>query len=54
MNTTATLGKNIFSDRSLSAYGKMACSNCHDPRIAYGPPGQLAVEYGGPEMRSPG
>lgn len=54
MSPTAMLGKKIFFDRSLSASGKLACSTCHDPRYAYGPPSDSAVEYGGPEMRSPG
>jgi cytochrome c peroxidase len=31
----------------------MACSTCHDPRYAYGPPNGLAVQYGGPDLRTP-
>lgn len=54
LSPTALLGKKIFFDRSLSASGKIACSTCHDPRFAYGPPDSSAVEYGGPEIRSPG
>lgn len=54
MSPTAALGKKIFSDRSLSASGKMACSTCHDPGFAYGPPDGSAVQYGGPDLRSPG
>ena len=54
LSPTAVLGKKIFSDRSLSASGKMACSTCHDPGFAYGPPDELAVKYGGPNLRSPG
>jgi cytochrome c peroxidase len=50
----AALGKNIFFDRTLSASGKMACASCHDPAYAYGPPNGLAVQYGGPELKSPG
>ena len=48
------LGKKIFFDRSLSASGKLSCSTCHDPRYGYGPPSASAVEYGGPERRTPG
>lgn len=54
LNLSAALGKKIFSDRSLSASGKMACSTCHDPRYAYGPPNGAAVQYGGPDLKSPG
>ncbi|HEV2487348.1 MAG TPA: cytochrome c peroxidase [Terracidiphilus sp.] len=54
LSPTAVLGKKIFSDRSLSASGKMACSTCHDPRFAYGPPDGSAVQYGGPDLKSPG
>lgn len=54
MSPGALLGRELFFDRSLSASGKISCATCHDPRFAYGPPDRLAVEYGGPEMRSPG
>ena len=32
----------------------MACATCHDPRFAYGPANGLAVQYGGPNLKSPG
>lgn len=54
LTAAAALGKKIFFDRSLSASGKVACSTCHDPRYAYGPPNGSAVEYGGPQARSAG
>ncbi|MFP5230364.1 MAG: cytochrome-c peroxidase [Acidobacteriota bacterium] len=54
LSPAAALGKKIFFDPSLSASGKMACSTCHDPRYAYGPPNALAVQRGGPGMTSPG
>ena len=54
LSATASLGKRIFFDPELSASGKMACSTCHDPRFAYGPPNGLAVQRGGPHMESPG
>lgn len=53
LSPAAALGKEIFLDKSLSASGKMACATCHDPRFAYGPPNGLAVQYGGPNMKSP-
>jgi cytochrome c peroxidase len=31
----------------------MACSTCHDPRYAYGPPNGMPVQYGGPDLKSP-
>ncbi|MGH9345497.1 MAG: cytochrome-c peroxidase [Terriglobia bacterium] len=49
----AVLGKKIFFDKSLSASGKMACASCHNPRYAYGPPNGQAVQYGGPNLKSP-
>ncbi len=51
------LGRQIFSDRSLSASGRLACASCHDPANAYGPPngGALqAVQRGGPVLDRPG
>lgn len=50
----AALGKDIFFDQTLSASGKMACSTCHDPNYAYGPPNGSAVQYGGPDLKRPG
>jgi len=32
------LGRSLFFDPSLSASGQLACSTCHDPKYAYGPP----------------
>ena len=54
LSPAASLGKKIFFDRSLSASGKMACATCHDPRYAYGSPNDSAIQFGGPELRSPG
>jgi cytochrome c peroxidase len=53
LSPAAALGKKIFFDTALSASGKMACSTCHDPHYAYGPPNGLAVQYGGFDMKSP-
>jgi len=44
------LGRRIFFDKSLSASGQVACSTCHDPAHAYGPPNGLAVQLGGPNL----
>ena len=38
LSLSAQIGKKMFFDKSLSASGKMACSTCHDPDFAYGPP----------------
>ncbi|NHN83095.1 c-type cytochrome [Acetobacter musti] len=44
------LGARLFRDPRLSASGRQACSSCHDPRYAYGPPDTRPVEPGGPAM----
>ena len=44
------IGRRIFFDPSLSASGMLACSSCHDPRFAYAPPNDHAVQSGGPAM----
>ncbi len=41
------LGELIFRDPSLSGSGKLACSTCHDPERAFGPPNGAAVQMGG-------
>src|ERR1700761_4288812 len=46
----AELCRKIFFDPSLSASGQMACSSCHDPRYAYGPPPGKAIAKGGPHL----
>jgi cytochrome c peroxidase len=48
------LGRSLFFDPTLSASGKLACSSCHDPRHAFGPPNALAVQRGGADGHSPG
>jgi cytochrome c peroxidase len=50
----AALGRALFFDPSLSASGRMACSSCHDPGFAYGPPNDRAVQRGGPAMNLSG
>lgn len=54
LTPAAALGRKIFFDRTLSDSGRMSCATCHDPAYAYGPPNGLAVQKGGPELRSPG
>lgn len=48
------LGRALFSDRTLSASGRVACASCHDPAHAFGPPNALPVQTGGPRMSLPG
>src|SRR3569833_1964515 len=44
------LGRKIFFDPMLAASGRMACSTCHDPRYAYGPPPGKGIALGGPHL----
>jgi cytochrome c peroxidase len=48
------LGRKLFFDASLSGSGRMACSTCHDPKFAFGPPNGRAVQLGGKDLRQPG
>ena len=50
----SALGRQMFTDASLSASGKMACATCHSPRHALGPPNALSVQRGGADMRQRG
>jgi cytochrome c peroxidase len=50
----AQLGRMIFFDPTLSASGQLACSACHSPAQAYGPPDGAAVHVGGPALRTQG
>ncbi|HVW26945.1 MAG TPA: cytochrome c peroxidase [Polyangiaceae bacterium] len=54
LSLPAQVGEKIFTDRSLSASGQLACATCHDPTHAYSSPNGLAVQLGGPGMSSPG
>jgi cytochrome c peroxidase len=54
LSLPAQVGKQIFFDASLSASGKMSCATCHDPNNAYGPPNDLSVQLGGPQLASAG
>ncbi|GAA0760865.1 c-type cytochrome [Ideonella azotifigens] len=48
------IGRALFFDPSLSASGRVACASCHDPRFAFGPPNDLAVQLAGRDGRMPG
>jgi cytochrome c peroxidase len=48
------VGRELFFDASLSASGKIACATCHDPKHAFGPPNDAAVQPGGVDGRRPG
>ncbi|HJY17326.1 MAG TPA: cytochrome c peroxidase, partial [Xanthobacteraceae bacterium] len=50
----AELGRLIFFDASLSSSGRLSCASCHSPQLAYGPPGDLPVMRGGPQLSRPG
>ena len=52
--TLVALGRSLFSDRALSASGRVSCASCHDPAHAYGPPNRLPVQLGGAAMNLPG
>jgi len=48
------IGRALFFDPSLSASGRIACASCHDPRFAFGPPNDLAVQLAGRDGKTPG
>jgi cytochrome c peroxidase len=54
LSKAAQVGQKMFFDTTLSASGKMSCATCHDPKFAYGPPNNLAVQPGGPDLTDAG
>jgi cytochrome c peroxidase len=48
------LGRALFFSPALSASGQQSCASCHSPEHAYGPPNDLAVQFGGRDGRQPG
>jgi cytochrome c peroxidase len=54
LSAMAQLGRLIFFDPSLSSSGRLACASCHDPRRAYGPPGDAPAMRGGPLLARAG
>jgi cytochrome c peroxidase len=54
LSAVAQLGRKMFFDTSLSSSGQLSCASCHSPTAAYGPPNDLAVQLGGPDMKHTG
>jgi cytochrome c peroxidase len=54
LSAIALLGEKAFSDVSLSASGRMACSTCHNPGNAHAQTDGRAVPLGGPNLDQPG
>jgi cytochrome c peroxidase len=54
LSAVAQLGRKMFFDPSLSSSGQLSCASCHSPAAAYGPPNDLAVQFGGPDMKHTG
>lgn len=48
------LGQMLFMDPTLSASGKQSCASCHSPQNHFGPPNDLSVQIGGPDMTQAG
>lgn len=47
LSPAAALGRQIFSDQSLSASGRQSCASCHDPAHAHAQSNTLAAQLGG-------
>ena len=54
LSAVAQLGRKMFFDPSLSGSGQLSCASCHSPAHAYGPPNDLVVQLGGPDLKRPG
>ncbi len=54
LSAVAQLGRKMFFDPSLSGSGQLSCASCHSPAHAYGPPNDLVVQFGGPDLKRPG
>jgi cytochrome c peroxidase len=46
LSFSAQIGETAFVDQTLSGGKNMACSSCHSPQYAYGPPNSLSVQLG--------
>jgi cytochrome c peroxidase len=46
LSLAAQVGQKAFVDQTLSGGKNMACSSCHSPQYAYGPPNSLSVQLG--------
>jgi len=42
-----SIGRMLFFEPAISGSSKIACSTCHDPRYAFGPPNAMAVQRAG-------
>jgi cytochrome c peroxidase len=51
LSAVARVGRKMFYDASLSSSGKLSCASCHSPEAAYGPPNDLAIQFGGVDMK---
>jgi cytochrome c peroxidase len=47
LSAEASIGEKAFTDRSLSASGKLSCAGCHSADNAHAPNNSLAVQLGG-------
>ena len=54
LSAAADLGRQIFSDTSLSASGKMSCATCHDAAFGHASSFDAPVVSGGPNLDQQG
>jgi cytochrome c peroxidase len=54
LSVVAQLGRKMFYDPSLSGSGQLSCASCHSPANAYAPTNDVAVQFGGRDLRKPG
>jgi cytochrome c peroxidase len=54
LSPVADLGRQIFSDVSLSASGRQSCASCHSPTHAFAMPDATPIPFGGPDLTTPG
>lgn len=54
LSPAAQVGAKMFVDARLSGSGRMSCASCHSPDHAHGPPNDLSVQLGGPDLKTPG
>jgi len=54
LSLAAQVGEKMFFDTTLSGSGQLACASCHDPRHAHAPANDLAVQFGGADLRAAG
>ena len=54
LSLQAQAGQKLFFDTNLSASKKMSCATCHDPNNHYAPSNAQPVQFGGPNLTTPG